>query len=1302
MHNNTLLVLASLLLSFGCSEKLQEKESIGPEPLGGTPVSMTFSALTDQDTKTTLGSDLSIRWQSWDKITVFSGNNSSAEFTVKSLDNDNKKAVFEGTGLPAVDHYALSPAQSGASLSGGVITATLPMNQGVLSGSFGPQANLSVAKSDASSDEFFFRNASGILSLKIADSGVTGIRLESLGDEKLSGEARISFDAEGIPVVSPTDKAHSWVNLSGEIAANTTYYFVVFPGEYSQGLRITLFKDGKYSSKVNRTPLKLERNGNVFLGSIPATSSWNTPGEVIIHGDGAEDGQKMSYAPSQYGNMVLSRNRGTQIEEFASDEYNYEAFTSLKEGGKVYFQDGSQLYGAFSGQVMPISSASEAPAAVSEDGIYRVRLNLPFGKAYFQKVTAVEYNRNGNDRTNLSYAGNGTWTLEGLRLNGGDDRYKFHFTIGGKTQVYGRMYDSDKRPGQDGLNPAPATYFYLQPAKMDTWEPSFKFPQAYYTNGTGRYYADLKLYMNADNAHYTHELVNFVDGDNLPSLGTAETLTIQGVAALEAGQAFRYSSSFTGGSGYSDENELAGPDGGYDYEIFTKLAASGKFYFATADGHKFAVNAGGTAIEAIATPANTAYAGVSQDGVYRIRINSSTGAVQMTRAESAEFVQHTYKNQRLDYIGNGVWEGSMLDLYWKPKPEWGANRQWQYKFQIYFNQANKWQYYAYLTDSTLQPTVGFWDNLFSVENDSNWNIYTTENAYVFTVRMQLNADGYTFSFSNPTAKDAAVTYTALSVTSSEESFEMHRSADGTIFEGVSTFSNGATVDMVATDELGRRHTLSTTATVDGVAYFEADPASGNYTFTALPSLLAEGNAVNGFSSSNGANLSYAGHGVFSGSNLDFTGSSEGNADAMTPTYPYSKNGRARFTFVKTGNYNPQFRRLDGSRKAVECTSHGSTSEMQINPGVYNITVDLRNFTMDIQPAHDGSRRITVMGSSVPTGTGATGEKGYMYLFGNNALTSGWTLSNRSVPGNNTVDLTARYDDLVMDGGKYVIYALSLGNEGIHGAADQNAVYNQWKTNMQSLVSRARAEGRKVVVMGNYGRGDFNAADYAKVKAINLEIHLWNVPSMNVLGAVDDEAGHWPSGYQNGDDNYHPNDAGHTEMSYTLVPSVFDAMAAGKPLPSRDGSGSVDLTGSSISFTPEATVHPFTVAFYVNTTAGADILDITGKGSLNAATLGVNDGAWHLVAITHYYAKGVTRVYVDGVEHSNASEQFVAGGFTLKNATFRELFFWRSAMNADEMSALYSGKMLKSSLELYVPFVGGSLDNKATSTNTVSY
>ena len=90
-----------------------------------------------------------------------------------------------------------------------------------------------------------------------------------------------------------------------------------------------------------------------------------------------------------------------------------------------------------------------------------------------------------------------------------------------------------------------------------------------------------------------------------------------------------------------------------------------------------------------------------------------------------------------------------------------------------------------------------------------------------------------------------------------------------------------------------------------------------------------------------------------------------------------------------------------------------------------------------------------------------------------------------------------------------------------------------------------------------------------------------------------------------------------------------------------------------------------------------------------------------MAVTHYYAKGVTRVYVDGAEHSAVSEKILADSFSIYGGEFRELHFWRSAMNADEIAAVFAGKMLNGSLEVYAPFRNGDLTNYAVSTNEIN-
>ena len=57
--------------------------------------------------------------------------------------------------------------------------------------------------------------------------------------------------------------------------------------------------------------------------------------------------------------------------------------------------------------------------------------------------------------------------------------------------------------------------------------------------------------------------------------------------------------------------------------------------------------------------------------------------------------------------------------------------------------------------------------------------------------------------------------------------------------------------------------------------------------------------------------------------------------------------------------------------------------------------------------------------------------------------------------------------------------------------------------------------------------------------------------------------------------------------------------------------------------------------------------------------------------------------------------------------YRELYFHRAGMNAEEIAALHAGRLLKSSLEIYAPLDGtastdeAKLENRAQSLNTLA-
>jgi len=458
----------------------------------------------------------------------------------------------------------------------------------------------------------------------------------------------------------------------------------------------------------------------------------------------------------------------------------------------------------------------------------------------------------------------------------------------------------------------------------------------------------------------------------------------------------------------------------------------------------------------------------------------------------------------------------------------------------------------------------------------------------------------------------------------------------------------------------------------------------------------------------------------------------------------------KFYFRMNGNDAYAIKRVTGTTRSVRTETQANAlfipvEQITTDKNSYMVTLDMNHNSYMLSCPSLDNLKIAYMGSSVAYGTGATSNQGYNYLFSQilskrytDSKGLNWSTVNISVPGNNTLNLLARIGtDLFPLCGKYVIFGLSLGNEGIHGSADQEATFNQFKNNMLTLIAMARAKGMVPVMTNNYTRNDYTLTDYSYIRRINMLIHQWDIPSINLLGAIDDGVGHWASGYWY--DDLHPNDVGHREFSLSMVPSLFDALDAGKPLPVRATGNFMEfdnrISADQLLYAPDNAVHSFTVSFDFKTaTSGvlSTLKHLSMNGSLkidastgamvyssplNAAnqirdTKAVNDNQWHKVTLTHFFARGETDLYIDSTYVGKLSERLVPTLFRLNDPqspaaiSYRDWFFYRAGMNADEITALCAGKMLKSGLELYAPLNGqatpdSQLANIAQSTTTVS-
>jgi uncharacterized protein YjdB/lysophospholipase L1-like esterase len=452
----------------------------------------------------------------------------------------------------------------------------------------------------------------------------------------------------------------------------------------------------------------------------------------------------------------------------------------------------------------------------------------------------------------------------------------------------------------------------------------------------------------------------------------------------------------------------------------------------------------------------------------------------------------------------------------------------------------------------------------------------------------------------------------------------------------------------------------------------------------------------------------------------------------------------KFAFRINGDNNLSFKRITGTINSLSLESTAVTlgipvEKIPVDKNSYKVSIDLSNYSYSLACPNLNNLRIAYMGSSVASGTGATNNQGYNYLYTQMlsqryAQSKGLNFStvNISIGGNSTLNLLSRINnDLFPLCTKYVIFGLSLGNEGIHGSSDQEATFNQFKNNMLKLINMAREKGMTPVMTNNYTRNDYTATDYGYIKRINMLIHEWDLPTINLLGAIDDGAGHWASGYWQ--DGLHPNDAGHAEFSYSMIPSLFDALEAGKPFPVRAKNNAVTFSnGSSVdqlNYSPDNLLHSFTHSFEFKTNASGVLstMKTTGAISLDATTgnlvytspatgakitgnTALNDNQWHRVTLTHYYARGLTLLYVDSTLVGQKSEKMAVDIFRLNDlngpaeVSFRDWFLYRAGMNREEIAAICAGRMLKSGLELYAPLYAqgeNQYENKAQSTTVIS-
>jgi len=419
-----------------------------------------------------------------------------------------------------------------------------------------------------------------------------------------------------------------------------------------------------------------------------------------------------------------------------------------------------------------------------------------------------------------------------------------------------------------------------------------------------------------------------------------------------------------------------------------------------------------------------------------------------------------------------------------------------------------------------------------------------------------------------------------------------------------------------------------------------------------------------------------------------------------------------------------------------------------------------------QAARLHPHRIAVFGSSVANGRGDEfARDGYTGLLRVLMAQRGWEVLNQSRGGDNTKTLMTRFAPegapdpktryLMTVNPSYVVIGLSFGNENLYESktkAEKDAVYDGYLKGIKAVVDRARQIGVIPIVMLCYTRDLYTPEDYEYVRRANIEQATWDVPTVNVLGAIDDGKGHWALGW----DDKHPQNSGHREFLYSFVPSLFEALEKGKPTPVKATPGGFARIASGVApltFAPPETMHPFALGIMVRTQENGTLTAIGGSTLATrtethqnegmpftattlyadkafTASLAVQNGKfgyrpaggtfvdsgvradaqWHHIVLSHFTARGETLLFVDGKLTGKVAERlepnrFVVGGPGTtagaagpRQADYKDMFLYRAALNADEVAALNQGKMLKGSLEIYSPLTDADFKAESPTEN----
>ncbi|MBT1701952.1 SusE domain-containing protein [Chryseosolibacter indicus] len=216
------------------------------------------------------------------------------------------------------------------------------------------------------------------------------------------------------------------------------------------------------------------------------------PADLYVTGDATEAGTDLASA------IKFTQTTPGVFELYTSLKAGtYQLINRIAENRKVYSIDGAQL-------------KENGSTTVSGDTkVYRIRLDFNNASASIVEVSKVElwFAPNAAYWGTFIYKGNGIWEASNVPVVfrpeswGGDERYKFKFTIKDGGQEKEEWFGSVKLDNSRPENSTPASYWFMVPVDNSAFDYTFKF-----TGTADNKNCDISVIFNASGP-YTHEVI---------------------------------------------------------------------------------------------------------------------------------------------------------------------------------------------------------------------------------------------------------------------------------------------------------------------------------------------------------------------------------------------------------------------------------------------------------------------------------------------------------------------------------------------------------------------------------------------------------------------------------------------------------------------------------------------------------------------------------------------------------------------------------------------------------------------------